>query len=408
MVKVCIERQLLPTADMLVEIFAMRMAEVCIRGDEVPAPAGPCAASTASANSKIPQSYDVFVCSAEFADKAGGMAGIVDLARTMKAKKLMIIGHDESDQFFVAHEMNGKLIRLTMPRAAQTTPIAENYSLQMVVTLCLDGDHVAVADPNSRQLMALANRVAATDVTVFINGPTGTGKEVLSKFIHNQSSRKDKPFVAVNCAAIPENMLEAILFGHEKGAFTGASTANKGIFRAADGGTLLLDEISEMPLSLQAKLLRALQERKVTPLGSQREIEVNVRVIATTNREMLAEIRNGKFREDLFYRLNVFPLTTHNLAQRTDDIIPISSILLARHCPVLEDLPSIDKEATDILLAYGWPGNVRELENVLQRAIVLSSGGKIMAGDIMVDGALQERIVKNVTTEMALSKSATV
>ncbi len=407
MVKVCIERQLLPAADMLIDIFTMRMAEVGVRGDNAPASAGPCAASTSSANAKIPQSYDVFVCSAEFADKAGGAAGIVDLARTMKAKKLMIIGHDESDQFFVAHEMNGKLIRLTMPRAAQTTPIAENYSLQMVVTLCLDGDHVAVADPNSRQLMALANRVAATDVTVFINGPTGTGKEVLSKFIHNQSSRKDKPFVAVNCAAIPENMLEAILFGHEKGAFTGASTANKGIFRAADGGTLLLDEISEMPLSLQAKLLRALQERKVTPLGSQREIEVNVRVIATTNREMLAEIRNGKFREDLFYRLNVFPLTTQNLAQRTDDIIPISSILLARHCPVLEDLPSIDKEATDILLAYGWPGNVRELENVLQRAIVLSSGGKIMAGDIMVDGAIQERIVKNVTTEMALSKSAT-
>jgi len=202
-------------------------------------------------------------------------------------------------------------------------------------------------------------------------------------------------------------MLEAILFGHEKGAFTGASTANKGIFRAADGGTLLLDEISEMPLSLQAKLLRALQERKVTPLGSQREIDVDVRVIATTNREMLEEIRNGKFREDLFYRLNVFPLTTKNLAQRTDDIIPISSILLARHCPFLEDLPSIDKEATNILLAYGWPGNVRELENVLQRALVLSSGGKIMAGDIMVDGVLQERIGKTITTELALSKSAT-
>jgi two-component system response regulator FlrC len=201
-------------------------------------------------------------------------------------------------------------------------------------------------------------------------------------------------------------MLEAILFGHEKGAFTGASTANKGIFRAADGGTLLLDEISEMPLSLQAKLLRALQERKVTPLGSQREVDVDVRVIATTNREMLAEISNGKFREDLFYRLNVFPLTTQNLAQRTDDIIPISSILLARHSMVLDDLPSIDDEAAEILLSYNWPGNVRELENVLQRAIVLSTGGKIMAGDIMVDGAIQERIVKSMTTEMALSKSA--
>jgi two-component system response regulator FlrC len=276
----------------------------------------------------------------------------------------------------------------------------------MAVTLCLDNDHVAVADASSRQLMVLAKRVALTDVTVFINGPTGTGKEVLAKFIHNQSNRRDKAFVAVNCAAIPENMLEAILFGHEKGAFTGASSANKGIFRAADGGTLLLDEISEMPLSLQAKLLRALQERKVTPLGSQREIDVDVRVIATTNREMLSEISNGKFREDLYYRLNVFPLTTQQLEHRTDDIIPITSILLARHCMVLDDLPSIDDEAVEILLSYNWPGNVRELENVLQRAIVLSSGGRIMAGDIMVDGVIQERIAKNITTEMALAKSS--
>jgi two-component system response regulator FlrC len=256
--------------------------------------------------------------------------------------------------------------------------------------------------------MSLANRVAATDVTVFVNGPTGTGKEVLAKFIHNQSSRRDNAFVAVNCAAIPENMLEAILFGHEKGAFTGASTANKGIFRAADGGTLLLDEISEMPLSLQAKLLRALQERKVTPLGSQREVDVDVRVIATTNREMLSEISEGKFREDLFYRLNVFPLTTQHLAQRPDDIIPICSILLARHSPVLEDLPCIDDEAADLLLSYSWPGNVRELENVLQRAMVLSSSGKIMAGDIMVDGALKDRFAASMTTEVALSKSAVV
>jgi two-component system response regulator FlrC len=406
MVKVCIEKQLLPVADMLVDIFTMRMAEISIREGVTAKSAGYCATGSANPSGKIPQSYDVFLCSDEFAETNGGTSGIVDLARSMKAKKLMVVGHDESDQFFVSQEMGGKLIRLSMPKSAQTIPAAANYSLQMAVTLCLDNDHVAVADPNSRQLMALASRVAVTDVTVFINGPTGTGKEVLAKFIHNQSSRKDKAFVAVNCAAIPENMLEAILFGHEKGAFTGASTANKGIFRAADGGTLLLDEISEMPLSLQAKLLRALQERKVTPLGSQREIDVDVRVIATTNREMLSEISNGKFREDLFYRLNVFPLTTQHLAHRTDDIIPISSILLARHSMVLDDLPSIDDEAADILLSYNWPGNVRELENVLQRAIVLSTGGKIMAGDIMVDGAIQERIVKSMTTEMALSKSA--
>ena len=406
MVKVCIERQLLPVADALIDIFTMRMAEISIKEGLTDKPSGEVATSSANANSQIPQGYDVFVCSAEFANKNGDTPGIVDLARSMKAKKLMVIGHDEKDQFFVSHEMNGKLIRLNMPKSAQAKPTAENYSLQMAVTLCLDNDHVAVADASSRQLMVLAKRVALTDVTVFINGPTGTGKEVLAKFIHNQSNRRDKAFVAVNCAAIPENMLEAILFGHEKGAFTGASSANKGIFRAADGGTLLLDEISEMPLSLQAKLLRALQERKVTPLGSQREIDVDVRVIATTNREMLSEISNGKFREDLYYRLNVFPLTTQQLEQRTDDIIPITSILLARHCMVLDDLPSIDDEAVEILLSYNWPGNVRELENVLQRAIVLSSGGRIMAGDIMVDGVIQERIAKNITTEMALANSS--
>jgi two-component system response regulator FlrC len=406
MVKVCIERQLLPVADALIDIFTMRMAEISIKEGLTDKPSSEVVTSSANANSQIPQGYDVFVCSAEFANKNGDTPGIVDLARSMKAKKLMVIGHDEKDQFFVSHEMNGKLIRLNMPKSAQAKPTAENYSLQMAVTLCLDNDHVAVADASSRQLMVLAKRVALTDVTVFINGPTGTGKEVLAKFIHNQSNRRDKAFVAVNCAAIPENMLEAILFGHEKGAFTGASSANKGIFRAADGGTLLLDEISEMPLSLQAKLLRALQERKVTPLGSQREIDVDVRVIATTNREMLSEISNGKFREDLYYRLNVFPLTTQQLEQRTDDIIPITSILLARHCMVLDDLPSIDDEAVEILLSYNWPGNVRELENVLQRAIVLSSGGRIMGGDIMVDGFIQERIVKNITTEMALAKSS--
>ena len=406
MVKVCIERQLLPVADALIDIFTMRMAEISIKEGLTDKPSGEVATSSANANSQIPQGYDVFVCSAEFANKNGDTPGIVDLARSMKAKKLMVIGHDESDQFFVSHEMNGKLIRLNIPKSAQAKPTAENYSLQMAATLCLNNDHVAVADASSRELMVLAKRVALTDVTIFINGPTGTGKEVLAKFIHNQSNRRDKAFVAVNCAAIPENMLEAILFGHEKGAFTGASAANKGIFRAADGGTLLLDEISEMPLSLQAKLLRALQERKVTPLGSHREVDVDVRVIATTNREMLSEISNGKFREDLYYRLNVFPLTTQQLEHRTDDIIPITSILLARHCMVLDDLPSIDDEAVEILLSYNWPGNVRELENVLQRAIVLSSGGRIMAGDIMVDGVIQERIAKNITTEMALAKSS--
>jgi two-component system, response regulator FlrC len=405
MVKVCIEKQLLPVADMLTDIFEMRMADVCACENGRTQASGNCENSGATPNEKVPQTSDVLVCSSDFVVSVGGTAGIVEQSRRIKAKKLVVVGHDDSDQFYVSHEMNGRLIKVTIPKVAETVPASKNYSLQMIVTLCLDDTHVAAADPASRHLMALAGRVAETDVTAFINGPTGTGKEVLAKFIHNHSTRKENAFVAVNCAAIPENMLEAILFGHEKGSFTGASTANKGIFRAADGGTLLLDEISEMPLSLQAKLLRVLQERKVTPLGSQREIDVDVRVIATTNRDMLTTISEGKFREDLFYRLNVFPLTTKCLAERNQDIISISSILLARHSPVLEDLPFIDDEATELLLSYSWPGNVRELENVLQRAIVLSSGGKIMAGDIMVDGTVQERISGSATAEMLLSRS---
>ena len=401
MFNVRIQKDLFPAGESLFDILTMRMAAVnwCeVKGAAVKMDSADVVAG--------PQPIDAFLCSGAFADKQGGMPAIVEMARSMRAKKLMVVDIDNEGHFHVSHEMNGKLIRVAVPAGCETQPSAENYSLQMAATLLLDEDHVAIADPASRQLMALANRVAATDVTVFINGPTGTGKEVLARFIHNQSSRKDNAFVAVNCAAIPENMLEAILFGHEKGSFTGASTANKGIFRAADGGTLLLDEISEMPMSLQAKLLRALQERKVTPLGSQREIEVDVRVLATTNREMLKEIRDGKFREDLFYRLNVFPLSTQHLAQRPDDIVPISSILLARHSATISEMPVIDDEAKKLLLSYNWPGNVRELENVLQRALVLSSGGKIMAGDIMVDGALLDRITSSMTNAKMSQQSA--
>ena len=185
-------------------------------------------------------------------------------------------------------------------------------------------------------------------------------------------------------------MLEAILFGHEKGAFTGASTSNKGIFRAADGGTLLLDEISEMPISLQAKLLRALQEKTVTPIGSQTSIPVDVRVIATTNRNMAKEILAGKFREDLYYRLNVFPLNTIALANRPDDIVPLATFLLQRHIRAISDTPWIDSGAIAELRSYHWPGNVRELENVLQRALVLSENSVIKASDILIDSSIEE------------------
>ena len=329
-----------------------------------------------------------YVCSAAYEASIGGEEAAVARGRSLRAGKMMII--DENAPVFALTEaLGGKLIRLALPKelAANT---AENYGLQLIATLLSDERTVACGDQTSRDLLALARRVAKTDVTVFVNGPTGTGKEVLAKFIHNHSERADAPFVAVNCAAIPDNMLEAILFGHEKGAFTGASTANKGIFRAAEGGTLLLDEISEMPMALQAKLLRALQEKAVTPIGSQTDIPVDVRVVATTNRNMAEEIRAGNFREDLYYRLNVFPLNTVALADRIDDIVPVATFLLQRHVKGTTDMPWLDSGAIDALRGYDWPGNVRELENVLQRALVLAEDGVITAGDILIDNAMQQ------------------
>ena len=325
-----------------------------------------------------------FICSHDYAAALGDVSDLVEVVRGLKAKKIIVI-EEAAENFAITTDMGDRLIRLAIPALDDAIAPAGSYALQLIASLVSGPNHVAVGDHTSLSLLHLAKKVAETDVTVFINGPTGTGKEVLARFVHNHSYRADKPFVAVNCAAIPENMLEAILFGHEKGAFTGASTANKGIFRAADGGTLLLDEISEMPLSLQAKLLRALQEKSVTPIGSHQDIEVDVRVLATTNRDIPEEVRNGNFREDLFYRLNVFPLNTVSLSERPDDIIPISSVLLQRHCKSADMLPWLDDTAVAALTAYDWPGNVRELENVLQRALVLNENGVVTKNDILTD-----------------------
>ena len=328
-----------------------------------------------------------YVCSAAFEASVGGEDAAVARGRAARAGRMMII-EEGAAAFAVTEALGGKLIRLALP-SVPACDAADHYGLQLAATLLSDERTVACGDQVSRDLLGLARRVAKTDVTVFINGPTGTGKEVLARFIHNHSERAEAPFVAVNCAAIPDNMLEAILFGHEKGAFTGASTANKGIFRAADGGTLLLDEISEMPMALQAKLLRALQEKAVTPIGSQTDIPVDVRVVATTNRNMAEEIRAGNFREDLYYRLNVFPLNTVALAARIDDIVPVATFLLKRHVKDAASMPWLDYGAVKSLRGYGWPGNVRELENVLQRALVLAEDGVITASDILIDNALQ-------------------
>lgn len=239
-------------------------------------------------------------------------------------------------------------------------------------------------DPHTLALVTLARKVAAADISVLLSGPSGTGKEVFAHFIHARSDRASGPFVAVNCAAIPDQMLEAELFGYEKGAFTGATKTRIGKFESADGGSLLLDEISEMDMGLQAKLLRVLQEREVERLGSNTAKSLDVRVIATTNRDLAAEVAAGRFREDLYYRLNVFPLRLPALRARPGDIEPLARRALARHAR--GRILDLSPEALERLKAYHWPGNIRELDNVMQRALVLASdAGEVRSQDLFFE-----------------------
>ncbi|WP_337879855.1 sigma-54 dependent transcriptional regulator [Rheinheimera sp.] len=246
-------------------------------------------------------------------------------------------------------------------------------------------DMVAVS-VGSRQVLQLANRAAQTDATVLLNGESGTGKERLAQYIHQVSARRDQPYIAVNCAAIPENMLEAMLFGYNKGAFTGATQNQIGKFEAANGGTLLLDEISELPLPLQAKLLRVLQERELERLGSNQKIKLNVRVIAASNKDLRALAEQGQFRQDLFYRLDVLPLRWPALRERRDDILPMAEFFMQKYG---DGKYLLSPAARQQLLAYSWPGNVRELENVMQRALVMARGIELQP----VDLSLPEQVV---------------
>jgi two-component system response regulator FlrC len=282
--------------------------------------------------------------------------------------------------------------------AAAPAPSAPSRSL-------MGQDPVACAEI-SRRLMELARRVASSDCTVLIAGESGTGKEVLARYIHRHSRRARGPFVAVNCAAIPDHLLEGLLFGWERGAFTGAQAAHAGKFEQAQSGTLLLDEVGEIPLSLQAKLLRALQEREVERLGARAPISLDVRVLATTNRPLRAEVAAGRFREDLYYRLNVFPLTPLPLRRRREDVLPLAMRSIAVHSRPGARLPALHPDAAQRLLTHAWPGNVRELENVMQRALVLCDGELIRAEHIVFEAAVHEGKEQEARSSEATQASA--
>ncbi len=291
------------------------------------------------------------------------------------------------EKAMIRREANARRFHITYHDPASETSLAA-----LIACTTQPGSPIA-AGPESLSVLALAERLANSDIPVLINGPTGTGKEVLSRFIHERSPRRNGPFVAVNCAAMPEAMLEAMLFGHIKGAFTGATQSAEGFFRAAHGGTLLLDEIAEMPIGLQAKLLRALQEGEVVPIGATQPIKVDVRILAAANRDLPTEVAEGRFRADLYYRLNVFPLALCPLRERPEDIAPLAFALMLRHTPQGQDVPWISEAALTMLRMHGWPGNVRELENVMRRALLLAdakdqaSGGEIRPEHIHFDRA---------------------
>ncbi|MET1255040.1 sigma-54-dependent transcriptional regulator [Aliikangiella maris] len=314
----------------------------------------------------------------------GQMSGI-DLLKNVRRKSaqlpviLMTAYGDISDA--VEAMRLGACDYLQKPfEAHRLTSLIENYLPKK-----LAGD-IVVEDPASKKLYDYAHKIAQSDANVLLSGPSGAGKEVMARFIHQNSARNEQPFVAINCAAIPENMLEATLFGYEKGAFTGAHQSNMGKFEQAQKGTLLLDEISEMDLALQAKILRVIQEKEVERLGGKKSIKLDVRIIATTNRDLKQEVADKNFREDLYYRLNVFPIQCLALKDRPKDIIPLVESLLAKNEFVhSRGGLTLANDAKAKLVAYPWPGNVRELDNLVQRIAVLASDKQVTADEIQFE-----------------------
>ncbi|MCR9096865.1 MAG: sigma-54 dependent transcriptional regulator [bacterium] len=285
---------------------------------------------------------------------------------------------------YLAKPIQPSEIRLTLLKAHQREVLRRKTELlQRDMKQSLGERAIVAASDGMIELLEMLERTAGYKSTVLVTGESGTGKEVIARAIHAQSPRREAPFVAINCGAIPENLLESELFGHAKGAFTGASRAHRGLFAEADQGTLFLDEIAELPVSLQVKLLRAIQEEEVRPVGETKSQRVDVRVIAATARDLEREIAEGRFREDLFYRLNVVRLEVPPLRERREDIPLLVDHFLARFRDELgKPVRTVADETLDLLVGYDWPGNVRELENLIERAVILTDGDTIEAGSL--------------------------
>ena len=359
------------------------------------------------------RSDKVFVSSASANTDLKSDKNLIPFLKKNGFKRAVILEWN-ANTFSVEGLLNGAISICKVPVSVNDKSSLKYFYLNYFVESIVKSiPNLPCVDDKSVKLTALVRKIATTDATVLVNGPTGTGKELVSNLVHHFSNRRENAFVAVNCAAIPDQMLESMLFGHEKGAFTGAVQPNKGLLRAADQGTVLLDEISEMPLTLQAKLLRVIQEKKVMPIGTSQEINVDVRIVATTNRNMLEEVKKGNFREDLYYRLNVFPVNTLHLSERRSDIPSIVANMLYKMDLDYNEKTNICSEALVQLENYNWPGNVRELHNVIQRAKILCSNGEIQTADLIFDSfendqttntaeALAAKFRNNVSDEVLL------
>ena len=329
----------------------------------------------------VPANYQelqqAFVIFSQASDQLSGAYQGLQQQVTQLTQELALANGELRRQVIAKEDLSRRLglLMASLPGsvAAATLAVIDHVE-QLDSAADLDETGIIAQDPSTVALLLLARRIAKSSATVMLTGESGSGKEVVARFIHRHSTRTKMPFVAINCAAIPENLLEATLFGYEKGAFTGAAQSQAGKFEQAQGGTLLLDEISEMPLGLQAKLLRVLQEREVERVGGRKAIALDIRVLATSNRDLRAMVDRGAFREDLYYRLNVFPLEIPPLRERPLDIVPLAQRILetatgepGRGVPVLAEAAAAQ------LMCYAWPGNVRELENVIQRAMILAA-----------------------------------